>query len=311
MLVLTSNLSTVRKAVSLLTLCFSSMAFADIKIQDSLGEQVFSEVPKRVASLNWELTENVIELGVSPIATADIAGYREWVQRPELPQTTQDIGDRAEPNLEKLAELKPDVILIGAALYSIKSKLEEIAPVVFFHSYQAEHNNAEQVDKAFMSIATLLNKEAEAKQKLATRTQVFAELKTKLDTAFPNGLPKVASMRFANTTSAYVYGDNAMPQYALEAVGIENALSLANTQWGVTQKKLKFLRSVDANVLLYFQPFYEEEKLNASPLWKAMPFVQQNKVASVASTWTYGGAMSLQYLAEAMTDSLLEVANQQ
>lgn len=110
-----------------------------------------------------------------------------------------------EPNLEKLAELKPDVILIGAALYSIKSKLEEIAPVVFFHSYQAEHNNAEQVDKAFMSIATLLNKEAEAKQKLAMRSQVFTELRSKLDKAFPDGLPKVASMRFANSTSASIY----------------------------------------------------------------------------------------------------------
>lgn len=79
MLVLTSNLSFVKKTANLLTLCFSSMIFADIKIQDSLGEQVFSEVPKRVASLNWELTENVIELGVFPIVTADIAGYKEWV----------------------------------------------------------------------------------------------------------------------------------------------------------------------------------------------------------------------------------------
>lgn len=308
MLVLTLNKALIYKSVGFLSLCISSMTFADIRIQDSLGEQVFSEAPKRVASLNWELTENVIELGITPVATADIAGYKEWVKRPLLPETTQDIGDRAEPNLEKLSQLKPDVILIGAALYKIKSKLEKIAPVVFFNTYQAEHNNAEQVDKVFNSVAALLGKEDVAKQKLAERTAVLQQLNSQLNTAFPNGLPKVASMRFANTTSAYVYGKNSMPEYALNAVGISNALSLKSTQWGVTQKKIKFLRSVDNNILLYFQPFYEKEKLNASPLWKAMPFVQQGHVSAVESTWTYGGAMSLQYLAQAMTSALLKVA---
>jgi iron complex transport system substrate-binding protein len=33
-------------------------------------------------------------------------------------------------------------------------------------------------------------------------------------------------------------------------------------------------------------------------------------VASIESTWTYGGAMSLQYLAESMTDALLKIANE-
>ena len=116
-------------------------------------------------------------------------------------------------------------------------------------------------------------------------------------------------MRFANTTSAYVYGENSMPQYALEALGIKNAITLKSSQWGLEQKRLKFLRVVDQNILLYFQPFYQEEQLNKSPLWQAMPFVQNGKVASVEATWTYGGAMSLEYLAESMTDALLKLAN--
>lgn len=309
MLVLTSKVSLINRLLTLFVFSLSSLSYAEIRIQDSLGEQVFSETPIRVAALGWGLTESVIELGVTPVAVGDMKGYQEWVKRPAIPASTEDLGVREEPNLEKLAELKPDVILVGAGLKGIKSTLEKIAPVVLFDSYQADHNNAEQVDKDFMTLATLLDKEAIAVNKLQQRDEAFKHLKAQLKQAFPNGLPKVATMRFANTTSAYVYGGNSMPQYALEALGIDNALTIKNSQWGLEQKRLKFLRAVDQNILLYFQPFYEEEKLNASPLWKAMPFVQQGNVASVESTWTYGSSMSLQYLAEAMTDSLLKLAN--
>ncbi|MEO9654135.1 iron-siderophore ABC transporter substrate-binding protein [Marinomonas sp.] len=309
MLVLTSSLTHIKKALFAISCCLLSTAYGDIRITDSDGEKIFSEHPTRIATLNWELTENAIELGVTPIAVADIKGYKEWVARPALPDASDSIGDRAEPNLTKLAQLKPDVILIGAAVKSLQSRLEKIAPVVFFDTYKKDHNNAQAADETFLTLAKLLGKEEIATQKLDQRKAVFAKLKAQLEAKYPDGLPKVASMRFASTTSAYVYGKNAMPEYALAALGIDNALSIDNSQWGVAQKKIRDLREVNDNVLLYFQPFYEEEKLNSSPLWQAMPFVQQGKVAPVAATWTYGGAMSLQYLAQAMTTALLGIAN--
>ncbi|MBR7888124.1 iron-siderophore ABC transporter substrate-binding protein [Marinomonas sp. A79] len=267
--------------------------------------------PTRIASLNWGLTESLIELGVPPIAAGDIKGYNEWVKRPAIPSSTEGIGTREEPNLAKLVQLKPDIILIGSSLKDMASRLEAIAPVMLFDTYRADHNNAEQADRDFMTLAKLLGKEDIALQKLKQRSQVLNTLRTQLEHAFVNGLPKVTSMRFANTTSAYVYGENSMPQYALEALGIKPAIVIKNSQWGLEQKRLKFLRTIDQDVLLYFQPFYQEEQLNQSPLWQAMPFVQGGRVASVESTWTYGGAMSLQYLAEAMTAALLKLANKE
>lgn len=309
MLALTSNKRFFTKAFLLVSFCFSSLNYGDTNQQNDPLKASFNETPKRVAALSWELVENVIELGVTPIAISDIKGYQEWVRVPSIPTETQDIGDRAEPNLEKLAQLKPDVILINLAQKDIQSKLERIAPVVFFDSYRADHNNAEQVDKAFLKLAVLLDKEKQAKAKLKQRETKFKALQKKLESAFPNGLPDVVTMRFANTTSAYIYGGNSMPQHALEKLGIKNPITIENSQWGLAQKRLKFLRSVDQGVVMYFQPFYQEDQLAKSPLWQAMPFVKQNKVASIESTWTYGGAMSLQYLAESMTDALLKVAN--
>ncbi|WP_438462868.1 iron-siderophore ABC transporter substrate-binding protein [Marinomonas sp. PE14-40] len=297
--------------LSCLALVFSFAGLAEVRIQDSQGEKVFAQTPVRIAALSWELVEDVIELGLEPVAIPEREAYQEWVAQPVLPASSVDIGGRAEPNLEKIAQLKPDVILIGAALKDIQAKLERIAPVVFFDTYQRDHNNQEKADQVFLTLAKLLDKEGHAQAKLATRHEVFEQLKSQLNAAFPAGLPKVTSLRFASTTSAYVYGDNAMPQYALERLGLQTAMPLASTQWGVTQKRLKSLRGIKEGVVLYFKPFHFEKKLAKSPLWRSMPFVKQGNVASVASTWTYGGAMSLQYLAQAMTDSLLEVSKQQ
>lgn len=311
MLVLTSKKRRYAKAILSIACAWAMQGLAEIRVQGDLGESVFSEPPKRVAALSWELAENVIELGVTPVAIPEITLYKEWVSKPSIPAISQDIGSRAEPNFEKLAQLKPDVILISATLKDIKSTLEKIAPVIFFDTYRADHNNASKADEVFLSIATLLDRKAQAEIKLQQREATYQRLKTQLAQAFPNGLPKVTTMRFANTTSAYLYVGNSMPQYALEAVGIENAISLKSSQWGIQQKRLKYLRSINQGTVMYFQPFYEEDKLKQSPLWQAMPFVQQGKVASIASTWTYGGAMSLQYLAESITEALLKVSKTQ
>lgn len=308
MLILTS-----KKVLSILTflsisLLFSNLARADIVIQDSHGKMVFTDTPTRVAALSWELAENVIELGITPIAVPEINAYKEWVAKPTIPENTLEIGNRAEPNIELLARLKPDVILISDTLKSLQPRLERIAPVVFFDTYRSDHNNAKQADWSFLTIAKLLNKTEVANKKLTEREQIFTTLKTQLNSAFPNGVPPVTSIRFASTTSAYVYGSNSMPQYALDLLDIKPALSLPTSQWGINQQRLKKLNQVEHGIVLYFKPFYQEKKLQESRLWQAMPFVINKRTAAVDSTWTYGGAMSLKYLAEALTAALLKVA---
>ncbi|MCZ2721849.1 iron-siderophore ABC transporter substrate-binding protein [Marinomonas sp. 15G1-11] len=308
MLILTHTTALYMACIINFLLLFSANSPAETVIQDSQGEVTFKTTPTRVAVLNWALAENVIELGITPIAVPEIKAYREWVVKPAIPDATIDIGNRAEPNLERLAQLKPDVILISDALKSQQARLEHIAPVVVFDTYREDHNNAKQADLAFLTIAKLLNKTALAQQKLTAREEVFNTLSNQLKRSFPNGIPPVTSLRFASTTSAYVYGDNSMPQYALNRLGIEPALSLPTSQWGINQQRLKSLKQIDQGILLYFEPFYQVKKLQESRLWQAMPFVINKHTASVESTWTYGGAMSLKYLAEALTTALLSVA---
>jgi iron complex transport system substrate-binding protein len=40
---------------------------------------------KRIVALNWEAAENLLELGITPLAVADADDYRRWVAQPCCP----------------------------------------------------------------------------------------------------------------------------------------------------------------------------------------------------------------------------------
>ncbi|MGN2670150.1 iron-siderophore ABC transporter substrate-binding protein [Aliivibrio fischeri] len=296
--------------VSLFIVLFSHMAMAQFVVQDSRGEQVLESVPKRVVALNWDIAEQVLELGVTPVAVTDIAGYKEWVVQPDIPSDVQDVGMRAEPNFEKIAAVNPDVILVASPQADLIPQLEKIAPVLYFHTYSENHDNSLMAVNNFKAIAVVLGKEAEAQKKLVEMDVEIAQLKQQLAEAYGAKMPKVALFRFANMTSVYLYGDNSTAQYALNLLGFESAIPQKSTQWGVTQIRLPELRKVNDGIALYIEPFNEESKLDKSVIWNAMPFVKANKVSSVEPVWSYGGAMSIKYTAKALAKSLLEIAPQ-
>lgn len=306
---LTKSTSSFTQIVVAILACFVSIAaLASYQVVDSEGTKTLSKVPQRVAVLNWGIAEQVIELGVTPVAISDIKGYQQWVVKPAVPKGAVDIGTRAEPNFELLAELKPDVILIASPQKDLEKRLEKIAPVLYYQTFSQDHNNAQAAITNFLRIGQMLGKEKLAEHKLAQMKQAIQQLKVQLDAAYPNGKPNVTAFRFASTTSVYLYGNNSIPQYALKELGFNNAMPQPSTQWGVTQKRLTDLTHIGNGVALYFLPFSQQAQLNRSVIWNAMPFVRDKKVASVAATWSYGGALSIQYNAEALAKSLLKLA---
>ena len=70
-----------------------------------------NKIPQRIIVLDWDLLEQVLTLDVIPIGATEIAGYNQWVAHPVAPNSIEEVGMRAEPNLEKMASLKPDLIL--------------------------------------------------------------------------------------------------------------------------------------------------------------------------------------------------------
>ncbi|MEH0670491.1 iron-siderophore ABC transporter substrate-binding protein [Vibrio owensii] len=303
------NLNT-KLALSVLASALSFNAMADYQVEDSEGVKTIKAQPVRVAALNWDIAEQVIELGVTPVAVPDIAGYSDWVVQPAIPEGVADIGTRTEPNFSALKKLNPDVILIASPQKDLQERLSEIAPVFYYQTYSEQHSNAAAAIENFKKIAQLLGKEEQANNKLAAMDARIAVLKAELAKAYPGDKPKVTSFRFASTTSVYIYGNNSIPQYALEQLGFENAMDLPASQWGISQKRMTELKKVKNGIALYFEPFPYQDKLNQSPIWKSMPFVRSGQFSPVEASWSYGGAMSILYNAEAMAKSLLTLAEQ-
>ncbi|MDQ2193079.1 MULTISPECIES: iron-siderophore ABC transporter substrate-binding protein [unclassified Vibrio] len=288
---------------------FSSVAFsAPLTVHDSRGEQTLQQRPQRVVVLNWDLLEQVIELGITPVGAPELASYQDWVVKPQVPQGVEDIGTRVEPNLEKIAALKPDLILAAAPQQDLITPLERIAPVLYFSNFQASDDSGAVAIDHFRQLAQLFDKQALVEQKLTTMTERFAQLKAQIGIAFSHQTPAVVAMRFANPTSVFLYGENSTTHYVLKQLGLHEALPQPAKEWGIVQHRLTDLQYVEQGYVLYFLPFAQQAQLEKSMLWQAMPFVRQARVNSVESVWNYGGAMSLQYIAEALTRSLLEVA---
>lgn len=294
---------------SVLTLFIAPPSFASITVTDSLGEHQLDSHPKRIVALNWDLAEQLLELDVTPVGVPNIKDYTTWVVKPAIPESVQDLGTRAEPNMQKLAELKPDLILAASPQKDLIPRLQTIAPVLYYQTYNADQDSAKAAIENFRNIAAVVGKSDLAEQKLNAMNQRFADLKAQLETTFNGEMPSVAAMRFANQTSIYLYASNSTTDYVIHQLGLTTALPQPAKEWGIVQKRITDLQHIKDGYVIYFGPFTDAQKaqLNKSMLWKAMPFVRNGHVNEAESVWNYGGAMSMQYIAESITKSLLEI----
>ncbi|MBN3811090.1 iron-siderophore ABC transporter substrate-binding protein, partial [Paraburkholderia sp. Ac-20347] len=74
-----------------------------------------TSVPKRVVVMDFGLTEMLLTLGVTPLATSVPDWYRRTNVAPPLPAGVIDIGLLYQPNFELLEQLRPDLLLLTPA----------------------------------------------------------------------------------------------------------------------------------------------------------------------------------------------------
>ncbi|MFG1303163.1 iron chelate uptake ABC transporter family permease subunit [Xanthobacter autotrophicus] len=75
------------------------------------------------------MSETLCAMGVSPCGAAEIPGYERMVSTPPTPPGVMDVGLQGAPNMEALAALAPQLILIQAWQQQQRPRLERCAPV--------------------------------------------------------------------------------------------------------------------------------------------------------------------------------------
>lgn len=128
--------------------------------------------PQRVVTLTELDLDSALAVGIVPVGSVNGRGQLGLpAYLADLTGGIESIGSLAEPSLEKLAALNPDLILVGdpiPAIQTLLPQLQEIAPV--FVTFLSGENWQETFtwQNAFRGVAQALGKEAEAEAFLAS-----------------------------------------------------------------------------------------------------------------------------------------------
>ncbi|MDI6892848.1 MAG: cobalamin-binding protein [Actinomycetota bacterium] len=99
-----------------------------IELADDLGRKVtIDKKPERIVSLAPSNTEILFALGLDD----SIVGVTDFCDYPEEAKSKEKIGGFSDPNIEKIVEVKPDLILATGMHQKILGQLENVGLTVF------------------------------------------------------------------------------------------------------------------------------------------------------------------------------------
>ncbi|EQB2603318.1 ABC transporter substrate-binding protein [Aeromonas salmonicida] len=260
----------------------------------------------RIATLDWTIAETLLALGVTPLAVGDVSAYRAWVGEPILPAGVVDIGLRVQPNRELLTELKPDRILISPMAALLAPALSRIAPVQSIDLYDPQTDLWQRLHEATLTIATLVNKTAEAKVLLADLNRDLELMKQTL----PADLPPLLVVQFIDERHVRVFGRHSLYESVMTRLGLRNAWQEETDDWGLSVVSIEqFLALPEARLVVVDPiPVGVSERLQEPGLWQHLPLVQRAPVLHLPAVWGFGGVFAARRFASELSQALLSDA---
>ena len=165
-----------------------------ITYQSENGAIVVPSNPQRIVVLYGTLSGHVMALG------GNIVGVEKWsMDNPRYKQYLTKAVEVSDENLEKIVELKPDLIIAGSTSKNL-DKLAKIAPTVSFTYGKLDYLTQ------YIEVGKLMNKEKQAKVwvdnfKIKAK-KAGEDIKAKI------GANSTVSVIEGDNKQLYVYGNN-------------------------------------------------------------------------------------------------------
>jgi iron complex transport system substrate-binding protein len=273
---------------------------------DTARPSEHTQVP-RIATVDWTIAETLLALGVTPLAVGDVSAYRAWVGEPLLPADVVDIGLRAQPNRELLAELKPDRILISPLAAPLAPTLSRIAPVQSIALYDPQTDLWQRLHEATLTIAALVNKTAEANVLLTDLNRDLEQMKQTL----PAELPPLLVVQFIDERHVRVFGRHSLFEAVMQRLGLRNAWQGETNAWGFSVASIEQFMALPAARLVVVDPIPVgvSERLQEPGLWQHLPLVQQAPVLHLPAVWSFGGVLAARRFASLLNEALQQDAS--
>ncbi|MFC9996899.1 ABC transporter substrate-binding protein [Nocardia sp. NPDC127526] len=257
-----------------------------------MGQVTIPKVPQRVVVLDTAELDSTTLLGIKPVGaviphTKTKGGFPDYLAD-KLADVT-DVGPLLEPNLERIASLKPDLILSSKVRHEkIYDKLSGIAPTVFtettggpWKANLAVHGKALGLDQ----------QAADALSAYEARAHALGEaIKTKNNGA----LPTVSVIRFLAGPTR-LYQSNSFSGVVLADIGLPRPASqISNDPKKImTEVSAEQIDQADADIIFVATiddpGKTEKNAVTTSPVWKDLRAVKGNGVVEVPDeTWMSG-----------------------
>ncbi|MBW4539457.1 MAG: iron-siderophore ABC transporter substrate-binding protein [Myxacorys chilensis ATA2-1-KO14] len=255
-----------------------------------------------------ESLEILIALGLKPIAAASSSrvGDKSSILNGKIDAIT-NLGKEGQPNIEKMVQLKPDLI-IGTYIVPQNYELfSRIAPTISIEPIHAEWK------KTLRQFAEMLNRSQEAEKMLDDYHQRIEDLRSIFKQKL--GDTKVSVMRFYTTLEFTQFMNHiSFPGSVIEElqyVSIPNVQrQLGGSDYTYVQVSLERVDLLDADaIFVVVDPGANNnfKVYETSPLWQTLNAVKNQRVYLVDSSyWVFGNILSANAILNDVSNHLIK-----
>ena len=254
----------------------TSQTFKEKTIVHDFGTTKLKKVPKRIVILDNLYGEILNPLHITPVGAttgqADSQEFSTLFKKQYKDAKVVSVGWQGNPDLDKIAELKPDLILMTGEQEDLYDELSEIAPTV---GYQINTDENWDYHETSLKVAEIFDKRDEMKKDLDrvdAREAVFAEnVKAKF------GNQKLMYLRVTdNDIRYYAYGHFG---YLYDTYHFNRAETFNPDDMFQVIDPDK-LKDINPDLLIVQADSQEllDNKLKNNPVWSSLKAVQNNKV---------------------------------
>lgn len=254
----------------------TSQTFKEKTIVHDFGTTELKKAPKRIVILDNLYGEILDPLDITPVGAttgqADSQEFSTLFKKQYKDAKVVSVGWQGNPDLDKIAELKPDLILMTGEQEDLYDELSEIAPTV---GYQINTDENWDYHETSLKVAEIFDKRDEMKKdldRLDAREAVFAEN---------------VKAKFGDQTLLYLrVTDNDIRYYAYGHFGYLydtyhfNRAETFNPDDMFQVIDPDKLKDINPDLLIVQADSQEllDNKLKNTPVWTSLKAVQNNKV---------------------------------
>lgn len=239
-----------------------------VKITDSYDREVSLEkIPERIVSLSPGATETIFALGKE----AALVGRSDYDDYPKEALNITSVGGIQDPNVEKIAELKPELVIAGAHFpKETVKKLEDLGVKVAV-LYGAE--NFDGAYKNITDISSLLNAMDKGQKIVDDMKKKVSEVEAKVNSL---SKPKIYYVVGYGKTDFTAGGDTFIGQIIEKAGGDNVAKDVKG--WSYSFEKIVENKP---ELLVVSDKFDTKKTLVAAERYKDLPAVKDGKVYEI------------------------------